>query len=306
MFSGISNFANEVDKTFVFIIGISFFFLIGITITMIVFAVKYNRKRHPKPVQIKDNTAIEITWIIVPLVLVLFMFYYGYSAFLIERRIPKNAIPLKVISKMWNWTFDYGNGKFSKDTLVVPVNKAIRLDMVSMDVNHSFYIPAFRIKEDVVPGTTTHMWFIAEKIGTYEILCAEFCGLRHSYMEGRVKVVDSITYNNWLAGIKIIDPNAEPPGLKILKQNACIACHSIDGSKLVGPSFKGFYGKDEIVITDGKERHIVSDSTYIKESILNPDKDIVKGYSKGLMKSYKDLVKDSDIRAITEYFKTIK
>lgn len=305
MFSGASNFAADVDKTFLFIISIALFFLIGITATMIIFAVRYNRKRHPKAVQIKDNIILEITWTIVPLILVLFMFYFGYNAFIPQRKIPKDAMPVKVISKMWSWSFDYGNGKINNDTLVVPLNKPVRLDMVSLDVNHSFYVPAFRIKEDVVPGMTTHMWFIAERPGFYEILCAEFCGLRHSYMEGRVKVVPEEEYTSWLAALKVTDVNAEHPGLTILKKNGCVACHSIDGGKLVGPTFKNLYNSTHDVEINGKDQTITADSSYIRNSIYNPDDAIVKGYSKGLMKSYKTIITDSQVSEINKYLQTL-
>lgn len=305
MYSGASNFAKGVDQTFLFIISISLFFLIGITVTMIVFAVKYHHKKHPKAVQVKDNMILEVVWTVIPIILVLFMFYYGYKAFLPQRRIPADAMPIKVISKMWSWSFDYGNGKIVTDTLVVPLNKPIRLDMVSLDVNHSFYIPAFRIKEDVVPGMTTNMWFIAEKPGFYEILCAEFCGLRHSYMEGRVKVVSEEEYLAWFKGVQITDPNKEHPGLALMKQNACLGCHSIDGARLVGPSFKNLYNSEFAVETDGKEHLIKADSAYIKNAIYNPDENIVKGYSKGLMKSYQSIITDAQMSDIIKYLETL-
>lgn len=305
MFSGASNFAEGVDKTFLFIMGISFLFLVGLTITMIVFAIKYNRKKHPKAVQIKDNIPLEITWTVVPIILVLLMFYYGYINFLGQRKAPEGAMPVKVISKMWDWTFDYGNNKLYRDTLVVPLNKPVKLDMISLDVNHSFYIPAFRIKEDVVPGMVTEMWFIAEKTGVFEILCAEFCGLRHSYMIGYVKVVPEAEYTSWIASLKVTDVSKEPKGLAILKKNACMGCHSADGSPLVGPTFKGLYGSEKTVITDGLERKIKVDSAYIKTSIYEPNKDLVKGYNKGLMNSYKELLNDSDVHEVVEYLKTL-
>jgi cytochrome c oxidase subunit 2 len=305
MFSGASNFVEGVDKTFIFIIGISFLFLIGITTTMIVFAVKYNRKKHPKAQQFNDNMKLEVIWTVVPIILVLFMFYYGYVNFSSERKAPEGAIQVKVIGKMWDWTFDYGNGKIKKDTLVVPLNKAVKLNMVSLDVTHSLYISAFRIKEDLVPGITTTMWFIAEIPGNYDILCAEFCGLRHSYMEGIVKVVPEEEYKTWLANLEVTEEGKEPKGYAILKQNACIGCHSVDGSKLVGPSFKNIYMKERIVLTDGKERKLIADSTYIKNSIFDPDNDIVKDYSKGLMKSYTGVVKETEVNDIIEYLKTL-
>jgi cytochrome c oxidase subunit 2 len=271
---------------------------------MIVFAIKYNKKRHPKAIQFNDNVSLEITWTVVPFILVLLMFYYGYINFIPQRNAPKGAIPVKVIGKMWNWVFDYGNGKIIQDTLVVPVGKAVKLNMISLDVNHSLYISAFRIKEDLVPGQTTHMWFIAERTGQYDILCAEFCGLRHSYMEGIVKVVPENEYIKWLANLKVTDPNAEPKGLVIIKKNACTGCHSLDGSKLVGPSFKNLYGVERIVDHNGVEKKVVADSIYIRNSILNPNDDVVKGFSKGLMQSYKTTLKDNEIHEVIDYFKT--
>jgi cytochrome c oxidase subunit 2 len=305
MFGGASNFSTGVDNAFMLIIGIGFFFLISITVVMIVFAFKYNKKKHPKAQQVKDNIALEVSWTVIPIILVLLMFYYGYEAFLPSRNVPKDALPVRVIGKMWDWTFDYGNGKIVKDTLVVPINKAIRLNMESPDVVHSFYVPGFRIKEDVVPGSITYMWFIAERPGEFDILCAEFCGLRHSYMEGIVKVVSDSDYVNWLANVKAIDPNAEPKGLTILKNNACIGCHSVDGSKLVGPSLKGLFASKRIVETANGEITVTADSTYIKNSVLNPDDQVVKGFNKGLMRSYQNVLTENDIKEITEYVKTL-
>jgi cytochrome c oxidase subunit II len=302
MFTEASNFTAGVDRVFLFIIGIAFFFLIGITVTMIIFVIKYNRKKHPKAVQIKEHMALEIIWTVVPVVLVLFMFYYGYSVFIIERKAPPDAIPVKVIAKMWDWTFDYGNGKIKKDTLVVPLNKAVRLNMTSNDVTHSLYISAFRIKEDLVPGQTTHMWFIAQQTGQYEILCAEYCGLRHSYMEGIVKVVSYSEYEKWLSNLKVETVSEEIKGLKLLRKNNCLACHSLDGSVIVGPSFIKLFGNPRIVITGSREHSLIADSSYIRNSILNPDQDVVKGFSKGLMQSYQGVVKEAEIQEIIEYF----
>jgi cytochrome c oxidase subunit II len=305
MFSDTSNFSANVDKAFLFILGISFFFLIGITTIMIIFVIKYNRKRHPKAVQIKDNITLEIVWTLVPLIIVLFMFYIGYSVFLPERNPPKDAIPVNVIGRMWNWTFDYGNGKIKQDTLVVPINIAVKLDMNSLDVNHSLYIPAFRLKEDLIPGKTTHLWFIAERLGNFDILCTSYCGLRHSYMEGVVKVVSNEQYLLWLKNLPVIDLSKELKGLTIIKHNGCMGCHTLDGTKLVGPTFKDLYKSERVVLTDGVENKVMADSTYIKTSILDPDKDVVEGYRKGFMHSYRNTLNESDIDEIIKYLKTL-
>jgi len=298
-----SNFTEGVDLAFKVIFGISIFFLVGITTVMIWFVIRYRRSKHPKAIQFKDNNILEVTWTVIPLLLVLLMFYYGYIAFSPQRNVPKDAMPVTVISKMWTWSFEYEGGKES-DVLVVPLNKPVKLNLTSLDVIHSLYIPAFRIKEDCVPGKDNYMWFIGQREGEYEILCTEYCGLRHSYMEAKAKVVPEVEFLKWLK--ELPSKREEPEGLTIIKKNACTGCHSIDGSKLVSSSFKGLYGKTETVITDGKERQVTIDEAYLKTSIYEPDKDLVKGLPKGVMKSYKTLISEEEMNKVIEYIKTIK
>lgn len=300
---GASNFTEGVDLAFKVIFGISLFFLIGITITMLWFIYRYNRKRHPQAVQIKESNLLEFTWITIPLILVLLMFYYGYVAFRPQREVPKDAIPITVIGKMWSWTFEYPNGRQSP-VLVVPIDKAVKLNLRSEDVIHALYIPAFRIKEDVVPGKNNYMWFIAKQLGEYDVLCTVFCGLRHSYMETKTKVVPQAEYEAYMNSLP--EKSADPEGLVILKKNACTGCHSIDGTKIVSESFKGLYGKEIKVITDGKERTVTVDDAYLKTSVYEPDKDLVPGYQKGIMKTYKGIVTDDEMNKIIEYLKSIK
>jgi cytochrome c oxidase subunit 2 len=300
---GASNFVEGVDLAFKVIFGISLFFLVGITAVMLWFLYKYNRKRHPVAIQIKENNLLELTWIVIPLILVMLMFYYGYAAFSPMRIVPKDAIPIKVIGKMWSWTFEYEGGKQSP-ILVVPINKPVRLDLHSDDVIHALYIPAFRVKEDVVPGKQNFMWFMSGQLGEYDVLCTVFCGIRHSYMETKARVVPEAEYLAWLKALP--DKSSEPEGLTILKKNACTGCHSLDGSKLVSTSFKGLYGKTETVITDGKERKVTVDDTYLKASVYHPDKDLVVGFQKGIMKTYKGIVTEEEMTKVIEYLKTIK
>jgi cytochrome c oxidase subunit 2 len=301
--TGASNFVEGVDWVFKLLFGISFFFLILITTTMIYFVVRYNRRRHPKAVQVKDSTVLEITWITIPVILVIFLFYFGYSAFQPMIWVPKNAMQVKVIGRMWQWSFEYSGSKVANE-LVLPLNTPVKLDLHSEDVIHGFSIPAFRVKEDVVPGKNNYMWFTPQQIGEYEIFCTAYCGVRHSYMGTKVRVVTPREFLLWLKTLKVA--SAEPEGLMILKKNACIGCHSLVGSKLVSVTFKGLYEKTENVTTDGVERKVKVDDDYITTSILDPDKDIVVGYSKGIMKSYKGIIKDDDIKKIIEYLKTLK
>jgi len=300
---GASNFVEGVDLAFKIIFGIGIFFLAGITLVMLFFVFRYGRKRHPRAEQLKDNNVLEVVWTVIPLILVLLMFYYGYVAFTPMRDVPADAMPVKVIGKMWSWTFEYEGGKQSP-VLVIPLNKPIKLNLFSEDVIHSLYIPAFRIKEDVVPGKNNYMWFKAEQAGEYDILCSVYCGLRHSYMEAKARVVPEAEFQKWLKALPLKqDDNA---GLGVLKKNACTGCHSIDGSKIVGTTFKGLYGKQEKVITEGKERTVVVDDHYIQTSIYSPDKDVVVGFQKGIMKSYREVLKDEDVTKITDYLKSIK
>jgi len=298
--SGASNFVQGVDLTFIIILGISVFFLVSITAVMIYFVIRYSRKRNPKATNIEGNNTLEIVWTVIPLILVLIMFYFGWLGFRPMRHVPEGAIPVKAIGQMWSWLFEYENGKKSAE-LVVPLNKPVKLNLFSRDVIHSLYIPAFRIKEDVVPGKNNYLWFTAQEEGEYDIFCAEFCGDRHSYMLSKVRVLPEAEFNSWLAKSDI--PADEHPGLTLIKQNACITCHSQDGSKIVGPSFKGLFGRKEIVIAQGVEKEVTVDEDYIKQSIYEPNAQVVKGFNPGLMISYQKQLSEEDIQKIIDYIK---
>lgn len=303
MFTEASNFVNGVDTSMAVIIGISLFFLIGITAVMIYFVIRYNKKRNPVATNIEGDHRLEIIWTVIPTVLVLVMFYYGWAGFKPMREVPDDAMIVKAHAQMWAWSFEYENGKRSEN-LIVPLNKAVKLDLVSHDVIHSLYVPAFRIKEDVVPGKDNFMWFIGQKLGDYDILCAEYCGLQHSYMLSKLIVKEEADYNEWFA--KELGVSKDHPGLAILKQNACISCHSTDGSKIVGPSFKAIWGHKEIVIRNGEEVEITVDRDYMRKSLNDPNADLVKGYAQGLMISYEKTVSEEQLDQIIEYIKTLK
>jgi cytochrome c oxidase subunit 2 len=304
MFSNASSFVEGVDFAFFVIIGISLVFLVGITAAMIYFVIKYNKKKHPKAVPTKDNFQLEIIWTVIPTLLVLGMFYYGWVGYRPMRIIPKNAIPVKVTAKMWSWSFEYENGKWDS-LLIVPVNKPVKLELFSPDVIHSLYIPAFRIKEDVVPGIANIMWFEANKTGTYNILCAEYCGQRHSYMLSKVKVLPQDEYEKWYNSKDTLTEKMMP-GELVMKKQACIACHSTDGSRLVGPSFKGLYGSKRTVLVNGVKKEIIADDEYIKNSILDPNSEVVDGFPKGIMTNYKGQISEDEIKQFIEYIKTLK
>ncbi len=197
---------ESVDFVMLYIIGISVVLLLGITATMIYFVFKYNRKKGHQPVDIHGNMWLEVIWIVIPTLLVLSMFYFGYTSFREIRDIPSNPYIVKVTARMWQFSFEYKNGK-KADTLYVPVNTAIDLEMQSMDVNHAFYIPAFRIKEDIIHGKTTYLYFTPKQVGDYDVACAEYCGLNHSAMYTKVKVLHDNDFYKWL----------ERPGVPLTK-----------------------------------------------------------------------------------------
>ena len=277
---------------------------------MLYFVVRYNRRKNPRATQIKGSLALEITWTVIPFVLVLIMFVYGWTNWTIMKRPPKDAFTIFSTARMWSWSFKYPNGEVT-DTMFVPMNRPVKVNVTSADVIHSMYIPAFRLKQDMVPGSNNFLWFIAEKEGTYDIFCAEYCGLRHSYMTTAVVVMKGREFDKWYnesskvsivsgAGVKIM------PGLLVIKRNGCSACHSSDGTKIVGPSFKGIYGNKTLVLIEGKEQQVLVDDAYIMESIYKPNAKIVKGFQSNLMQSYTDIISKNEVKEITEFIKTLK
>lgn len=197
MFNGASNFAKDVDFAFLFTLVVSVFFLVLITGLMIYFVIKYNRKRNPKATNVHSNVALEITWTVIPTILVLIMFWFGWVGYVDMSEAPENTLNIDVTAQMWKWTFKYENGK-TTDSLYVPVNQPVKLNLHSIDVNHAFYIPKFRIKKDVYPNQNRMVWFEANELGDFDIACAEYCGLNHSYMYNKVKVMPQQEFSVWL------------------------------------------------------------------------------------------------------------
>lgn len=190
-----------VDRTFLYIIGFSVAFLTFITALMIYFVFRYRASRHPVPEDIRGNTRLELAWMVIPTLIALSMFYFGWQSYLGLRNVPEGAIEIGVEGEMFAWNFTYPNGKLSRDLLVVPLGKPVKLNISSKDVIHSLSIPAFRIKMDAVKGMQTYVWFMAEKLGDYDILCTEFCGTGHSDMTAGLKIVSADAYRQWLAEV---------------------------------------------------------------------------------------------------------
>ena len=196
MFSGASPFADAIDADFLFVVGLSLLVLLGLMITMVVFVIRYSRKRNPVATNIEGNATLEILWTVIPLGLFMYMFYLGWEGYLKINDIPVDAHPISVTGRMWQWTFAYPNG-VQTDTLYVPIHSPVKLTLRSLDVNHSLYIPAFRVKKDVIPNRENTMWFKTAAVAAYDIACAEYCGLRHSYMYTKVVSMDTVAFEEW-------------------------------------------------------------------------------------------------------------
>lgn len=298
-----------VDEALIYIIAFSFLLFFLIIFFMILFVVRYRKERNPVPVDVKGGGWLEVIWITASLFLVITMFIYGLTGFTFLRNTPSDSIKVKVHSRQWSWLFEYANGKKSPN-LVVPEGKNISCDLTSADVIHGFYIPSFRIQMDAVPGMTTHVWFKATTTGSYDILCAQYCGLKHSLMRAKVHVVEPDIFTSWLKGENIEYPEEiRTPDMQagelLLSERGCISCHSLVGGTLVGPTLEGLYGSTVRVRTKGKLRTLTADDAYIRRSILDPGADIVDGF-RNIMLSGRDILTDKEIDEIIAYLKDLK
>jgi len=304
-----SNLAGKVDGVLLTITLLSLFFFVLITVILVVFAVKYRRKRDDEETPyITGSEPLEIIWTVIPSILLIALFVYGFVVFKEMRTPPADSVDITVTAKQWLWTFDYYNGKKTLNELYVEQNRPVRLVMMSDDVLHSFFVPGFRVKQDVLPGRYVQLWFTPTKIGTFEIFCAEYCGTGHSVMLGKVNVLSPEAYDIWENGLPGEGGGAVaslPPaelGEKIYKEKGCNACHSVDGSTLVGPSFKGVFGHT-VELADGSK--VEADENYLRQSVLEPQSQVVKGFQP-VMPSFKGILSDDEVTAVIAYIKTLK
>lgn len=296
--------AASTDVLFNVILWISIFFMVLITGLMLTFVWKYRRREGVKAERTATHqTSLELLWTIIPSILAVFIFYFGISTYIDIRTPPTDAMEIQVTGQKWVWNFTYPNGLVSPD-LHVPVGEPIRLTMRSEDVIHSMYIPAMRAKMDVVPGKYSKMWFTPNKEGQYQIFCAEYCGQGHSSMLSQLYVHKVEDYNKWLQDEEEKSMNKPPVALggDLYKSRGCAQCHSVDGSRGIGPSFHGLYGKTEHL--EGGAT-VVVDENYIHESIIEPMAKIVAGYQP-VMPTFKGKLKDREIHGLIEYIKTLK
>jgi cytochrome c oxidase subunit 2 len=300
MFAGAAVSTAKVDSAFFFIVVSAGALIAAVMAVMIVIVIRYNKKRHPRPVDVRESSALEIVWTVIPLVLVMLMFYFGWVNFDYIRNPPKDAIQVDVTARQWSWLFHYPNGK--EDAILrVPVGKPVKLVMTSLDVLHCLFIPAFRIKEDCVPGFKTHLWFNALETGTYDLFCSEYCGIGHAHMRSQVIVMPQADFDGWYGSAE--EKGVAAGGLKVLQGLGCLGCHTLDGTRGVGPTFKGLVGSRQDVVTNGTERTVTVDAAYVRQYVIDPNRDIVKGYS-AIMPKLK--VSSEDLDAIVAFLETLK
>lgn len=298
---GPSNMTGKIDFAFWAIVGMCIALFIMIITVMTIFLVKYNKKRNPEPGEVRgEHTVLEITWTVIPIILVMLMFYFGTVDFGYIRNPPRDAMPVNVSARQWSWSFTYENGK-EGDVLRVPVGRPVKLILTSEDVLHSFYIPAYRVKEDTVPGMKTQLWFVANTAGSYDIFCTEYCGLAHSHMLSKLIAMPAADFDTWYRSRGAALPEGKE--VELLKAKGCFTCHATDGTPKVGPALKGLFGRQVTVVTQGKERTITADDAYLRKSISDPQADIVKGYPPVMPKVP---LTPEELDEIVEYLKMLK
>jgi cytochrome c oxidase subunit 2 len=295
-----SSISAEVDQLLFFLIAVSAFFTVVIFAAIFYFAIRYRRRSDselPKPIH--GSIPLEIAWSIVPFGLAMVMFGWGASIFFRERRPPDNALPIYVVAKQWMWKLQHPEGQREINELHIPVGRPVKLTMTSEDVIHSFYVPAFRTKQDVVPGRYTTSWFIATKPGKYHLFCAEYCGTNHSRMGGWIYVMEPEDYQAWLSG-GTRGATLAQDGQKLFENLACANCHKTDGSGRC-PDLTGLFGKD-VKLADGTT--VKADEGYIRESILRPEAKIVASYQPS-MPTFQGLVTEENVLDLVEYIKSL-
>ena len=296
-----SAIAGEVDALFFFIVAVTIVFTVGISLAILFFAVKYRRRSDAdRPAEIHGSLALELTWTLVPLGIVVVMFVWGAKVFFHMNRPPDDAMTVSVVGKRWMWKLQHPTGQREINELHVPVGRAVKLVITSEDVIHSFFVPAFRIKKDAVPGRYNVAWFRATKTGTYHLFCAEYCGTEHSKMIGKVVVMEPGEYQTWLAG----GPPPESPvaaGEKLFTELNCVTCHRPDSAGR-GPVLEGIFGR-QVRLASGDT--VVADEAYVRESIVNPAARVVAGYQP-VMPTFQGLVSEEQLIALVAYIESLQ
>jgi len=294
-----STTAGRVDALYIFLVLVSAIMTVLIFTTLIVFAIKFRKRRGRPAEQIEGSTVLEITWSIIPFAIFMSFFVWGAVIYFQERTPPQDAMEVYTVAKQWMWKFEHAGGQREINELHVPMGRDVKLIMTSQDVIHSFYVPAFRIKQDVLPGRYTTFWFHATKAGTYHLFCAEYCGTQHSGMIGWIVVMEPRDYEAWMTAGGGNQPLAVT-GQKLFSELGCATCHRSD-TQGRGPNLVGVYNRP-VLLEDG--RTLNADENYIRESILEPGAKIVKGF-KPVMPTFQGQISDEQLNALVAYVKSL-
>ena len=290
--------ASSVDALFIFLLVVSGLMVALIFTMVVVFAVRFRRRPGRQAEQIEGSHALEITWSVIPFCVFMVFFIWGAVVYFREHTPPRDAAEIYTVAKQWMWKFEHQEGQRELNELHVPVGRDVKMIMISQDVIHSFYVPAFRIKQDVLPGRYTTIWFRPTKPGTYHLFCAEYCGTEHSGMIGWVVVMEPRDYQAWLSG------GGNQPlavtGQKLFSELGCTTCHRAE-TQGRGPNLEGAFGKP-VLLEDG--RTVVMDENYVRESILTPNAKIVNGF-KPIMPTFQGQISDDQLNALVAYVKSL-
>ena len=298
-----TDYVGRLEKLEDFLIIISFIACVFITLAFIYFAFIFRRKKAQEEGSAKQhhNLSMELLWSFIPFVIFMLAFAWGWWLYKDARTAPANSLEIQVYGQKWNWEFVYKNGRKTTNELFVPVGQPVKLIMTSRDVLHSFYIPTFKIKQDVVPGIYTYLWFSANHKGKFQVFCTEYCGTGHSNMGAKLNVVSQSDWESWLKDDPYKGLSLAEIGQKAF-QGRCTVCHKPTKEKLIGPGLAGIYNTER-ALEDGSV--ILADENYLRESILNPSAKISKGYP-NLMTPFAGLLSEEELSGLIEYIKSLK
>src|SRR5579863_5833091 len=293
-----STMARNVDALYIFLLIVTGMMTLLIFVCLVYFAARFRYRPGVPAEQIEGSTPLEVTWSTIPFLIFMVIFAWGAVVYFKERTPPADSTEVYVVAKQWMWKLEHAEGQREINELHVPVGRDVKMIMTSQDVIHSFYIPAFRVKQDVLPGRYTVAWFRATKPGTYHLFCAEYCGTMHSGMVGDVVVMEPKDYEAWMGG------GGNQPlaltGEKLFSELGCVTCHRTD-TQGRGPNLVGIFGKP-VLLEDG--RTVTADENYVRESILQPAAKIVNGY-KPIMPTFQGQISDEQLNALVAYVKSL-
>ncbi len=295
-----STVSGSIDALYLFLIGVSAFFATLIAAALVLFSIRYRRRPGQRARAVEGSTALELLWTGIPLAIVLFIFVWGARVYYRVLTPPAEGMQFHVTGKQWMWKVQHPTGQSEINSLHVPVGQRIVLTMISEDVIHSFFVPAFRLKNDVLPGLYRSLWFTATKVGTYHLFCAEYCGTKHSEMIGQVVVMDPADYQAWLDGLPA-EKNPVEAGALLFQNLRCDTCHSA-ASGARGPDLTGRFGQ-EVLLSDGQQA--LFDERYVRESLLEPARRVSAGFQP-LMPTYRGQLREDEILALIAYLKSLR